>query len=582
MLVDVNFSFYIGCQSDILIAMKTCFTVFLLLILCAPEVINAQCPNATLGNDTSFCEGSALTLTAPTSGATYLWSTGETTQSITVFDAGEYHVAVTLSGCTVADTIAVASEPTIWSEFTYEKTSDCLPVTYAFTDLSTACGGSIAGWLWEFGDGLISTDQHPQHEFANDGQYVVKLTVTDNNGNSIRRSKRITVTSITASVYLGADTTICFGSGLTLDAAHPGYQYLWSTGETTQQITVFDDGEYSVVITNGSCQATDTIRVTTSTSISARWGYETGEACLPVSVKFTDSSSVYCGQTITGWSWDFGDGTYSNEQHPVHSYNSADSFLVRLTVTSSNGSSTGRSRWLIINNTEYKPDLSAELKVCSGESLQVDAGVANAEYLWTPSFGVSAVTSRNPFIKPMVDAWYTVNVTKCMVQHSDSVYIIVDSIDKPVVIQHNNNLKAKHAAAYEWYRDGQKIHGAERSHLRIDRQAYYAVRIYNASGCWRESDPVYFLPKSGKEISLEDIIIKCSPNPTNGPFNLLLSAVPAEPAVVSVYNRFGIVLYKTNIKGHATPLNIPGASRGLYYVEVAVGTKKRILPLIVR
>lgn len=562
--------------------MKTCFTVFLLLILCAPTVVKAQCPDATLGNDTSFCEGSGLTLTAPTSDASYLWNTGETTPSITVYDAGEYHVAVTLNGCTISDTIAVASEPTIWSEFDYEMKSACLPVTYAFTDRSTSCGGSIAGWLWEFGDGSISTDRHPQHGFANDGQYVVKLTVTDINGNSIRRSKRITVTSITASVDLGTDTTICFGSGLTLDATHPGYQYLWSTGETTQQITVFDDGEYSVVITNGSCRATDTIHVSSSTSILASWGYEIGEACLPVSVKFTDSSSVYCGQTITGWFWDFGDGTTSNEQHPVHNYNSADSFLVRLTVTSSNGSSTGRARWLIINNTEYNPDLPAELKVCSGESLQVDAGVADAEYLWTPSFGVNGVTSRNPSIKPMVNAWYTVNVTKCMVQRSDSVYIIVDSIDKPVIIQHENTLKVTRAAAYEWYRDGQKIPGAGRSHLRIDRQAYYAVRIYNGSGCWRESDPVYFLPKSGKEVSLEDIIIKCSPNPTHGRFNLLLSVVPVEATVVSVYNRFGIVLYKKDIKDHVTPLNIPGASRGLYYVEVAVGIEKRVLPLIVR
>jgi PKD repeat protein len=42
--------------------------------------------------------------------------------------------------------------------------------------------GRITAWLWEFGDGEISTDESPTHSYASDGQYMLTLTVTDNRG----------------------------------------------------------------------------------------------------------------------------------------------------------------------------------------------------------------------------------------------------------------------------------------------------------------------------------------------------------------------------------------------------------------
>jgi hypothetical protein len=56
-----------------------------------------------------------------------------------------------------------------------------------------------------------------------------------------------------------------------------------------------------------------------------------GEA--PLNVRFQDGSS---GQ-VTGWQWDFGDGTQAAEQHPAHTYGSAGSYTVRLAVTGEEG-----------------------------------------------------------------------------------------------------------------------------------------------------------------------------------------------------------------------------------------------------
>lgn len=58
--------------------------------------------------------------------------------------------------------------------------TDGLSVT--FEDSSSDPDGSIASWLWEFGDGATSSDQNPTHVYAEFGSYSVSLTVTDDGG----------------------------------------------------------------------------------------------------------------------------------------------------------------------------------------------------------------------------------------------------------------------------------------------------------------------------------------------------------------------------------------------------------------
>lgn len=55
--------------------------------------------------------------------------------------------------------------------------------TAIFTDTSTVGGGeTINAWLWNFGDGATSTQQHPSHVYAADGDYNVSLKATDSTG----------------------------------------------------------------------------------------------------------------------------------------------------------------------------------------------------------------------------------------------------------------------------------------------------------------------------------------------------------------------------------------------------------------
>jgi hypothetical protein len=72
------------------------------------QIIAEPSPIVQLGNDTVIAPGSLLTLNAGNRGSTYLWNTGETTQTIAVSSSGTYTVMVTnTNGCTDSDSIAV-------------------------------------------------------------------------------------------------------------------------------------------------------------------------------------------------------------------------------------------------------------------------------------------------------------------------------------------------------------------------------------------------------------------------------------------------------------------------------------------
>ena len=75
-----------------------------------------QHPLLDIGTDTSICAGSeAMTIfdrintTKGNPGASWLWSTGETTQAITITAPGKYYVTVSNDGCKTSDTIEVAN-----------------------------------------------------------------------------------------------------------------------------------------------------------------------------------------------------------------------------------------------------------------------------------------------------------------------------------------------------------------------------------------------------------------------------------------------------------------------------------------
>ena len=88
----------------------------------------------------------------------------------------------------------------------------------------------------------------------------------------------------------------------------------------------------------------------------------TANTCIGNSITFTDFSS----NIPTSWAWTFGDGNTSTQQNPFHSYSSAGTFTVQLTVTNSAGSNT-TSQTIVIN-----PNPTVNLSSNDGDNVVCD------------------------------------------------------------------------------------------------------------------------------------------------------------------------------------------------------------------
>lgn len=548
-------------------------------------VVNAPTggPVVNLGNDTTVCESEMLVLDAGNPDASFTWSTGDIYQTCVVTNPGMVWVRVEQNGCVASDSIMVKMVPTLNPKFGYQYLQSKCPATIQFRDSSLTCGVEIAGWRWDFGDETTSSEQHPQHSYTSSGDYIVRLTVWDNIGNSMTRSKLVTVKVEAVTVSLGRDTAICFGETLYLNAGFAGATYLWSTGETSQGIAVQDDGEYSVQVNTGGCMGYDTIVVRTISPVIPAFENAITGNCLPVDVKFNDRSTVSCNQQIVQWRWDFGDGSTSNLQHPVHTYQTSDTFAVRLTVITDGGFSISKSRRIYIANTIPAVNAGADLTVCKGDMVQLDAGVDGATYKWTPASTLDNNSIRRPLASPTQTTTYTVAVTQCNTTVTDQIVVFVNAAETPTITQQGKKLLASAGTSYQWYKDGELIRGAQTNTLQPNGAGQYSVKVRNAvKGCVVESGKFYYLPDSRKENWMKDIRVRLSPNPSPGYVYVIFAKLPERPVAVTVIDRYGQRLFTKTINGYANLLNLQRLAKGHYSIELMLGTEKIALPLLIQ
>ncbi|MBC8047981.1 MAG: PKD domain-containing protein [Fimbriimonadaceae bacterium] len=132
-------------------------------------------PDVFDDGERTICEAEILDAGYP--GATYLWSTGETTQTIIVTISGLYWVTLTdATGNTISDTLLVTVDVEPIADFTYMGIDSIL----YFENLST----SGAEYLWDFGDGITSTEEDPVHTYLALGTYTLTLIVSNTCGSA--------------------------------------------------------------------------------------------------------------------------------------------------------------------------------------------------------------------------------------------------------------------------------------------------------------------------------------------------------------------------------------------------------------
>jgi gliding motility-associated-like protein len=142
-------------------------------------------PAPVIVGDAFACFGQAIVLSTAQPYAAYAWSTGATTSSITVTDAGSYAVTVTdAAGCTGLSAPFTTAIGGPVAAFDTDPPSPQQPgTTVQVSDASTASGSAITAWQWSFGaPGSSASGPDASWTYAAAGVYTITLIVTDANG----------------------------------------------------------------------------------------------------------------------------------------------------------------------------------------------------------------------------------------------------------------------------------------------------------------------------------------------------------------------------------------------------------------
>ena len=422
--------------------------------------VNEPAPVAGFsGSPTSGTVPLTVSFTDASSGAITgrSWSFGDgnsssaTSPAHTYNSVGTYTVSLTVSGPGGSDTetrvdyvtVSAISPPT--ASFSGSPTSGTAPLTVTFTDATT---GSVSGWSWTFGDGGTSSAQNPSHTYAAAGTYTVSLTASGPGGsNTQTRLDYVTASPPAPTAGFAATPTTgtapltvaftdsssgsitsyswTFGDGGTSSLQNPSHTYN-AAGTYTASLTVTGAG--------GSDTASATITVNAPAPVASFTASPTS-GIAPLSVSFTDTSSG----TITARAWDFGDGGVSSASNPSHTYTSAGTYTVSLTVSGPGGSDTQTQAGLITVATPPPTAAFGATPTSGAAPLAVSFTDLSSGSITSRSwsFGDGGTSNaQNPSHTYTADGTYTVSLTVTGPGGSDtstqSGLITVSSVADPV------------------------------------------------------------------------------------------------------------------------------------------------------
>ncbi|MFC2102443.1 T9SS type A sorting domain-containing protein [Bacteroidota bacterium] len=223
-------------------------------------VVMFPIPQLVLTPDTAICLGDSITLTA-TGGANYLWSTGDTTDSIHIGPRSTRTYDVTAfssEGCYDTGSVVVTVNPVpnvslygLWP-------------AYCAYDNPASVYGVPEGGLFS-GTGIFEMMFYP--DSATIGANVITYFYSDSIGCANSDTTTVYVYAKPAILQLPTDTLVCADEFITLHAGGGNTSYLWSNG-VTDSVAILDTngvglGNYMlwVYVTNNGCVNIDTALV---------------------------------------------------------------------------------------------------------------------------------------------------------------------------------------------------------------------------------------------------------------------------------------------------------------------------------
>ncbi|TDK51130.1 PKD domain-containing protein, partial [Algoriphagus formosus] len=330
-----------------------------------------------------------------------------TTSTISGLTEGTYKCIVTdQNGCSEEVTVQLKDPESCvaQSDFTINPEQSCTsPTTVYFTDNSS----SADSWSWDFGDGGTSSAQNPVHTYTSEGNFTVTLTVTDAaTGCSSISNKVFSIEEVsadfTASTTFGCGPLTTTFTDTSVGAVSWEWDFGDGSGSTDQNPshTYQKPGKYTVSLKiTGATGCTDTKVINSLIEVlgpDVAFSEDVTDGCGPLTVSFTDNT--FDSSPITGWKWDFGDGTTSNQQNPVHTFEKAGTYSVSLTISDFDGCSRTLRKTDLIQVNVLDVEIRSTNVTCNGGSdgsitATLNEGVSPFTYEWNT--GAETATVEN-------------------------------------------------------------------------------------------------------------------------------------------------------------------------------------------
>lgn len=542
---------------------------------------NVLCKNDSNGLISITMVGGSQSATG--SGTTIMWSTGDTTNTITNLGPGSYTLMATdTNGCTF-DTTFVILEPDTLS-FTVDSIMDnnCFPDTFGAIYVTPVGGLAPYSYSWSNGD----TSQDLVNVVT--GQY--SMTITDANGctysgtDSIESPPEIIITldSITHVDCFGAATG---GLNVTVVGGVAPLSYAWSNGDSTVGYLVnATAGNYTLVVTDDNgCTGTESNMIITEpqVALSAVVDSIVNATCASGSNDGEIYISTFGGTPPYTYSWTGGLPSIDDPTNvPAGTYS--------LVITDFNGCTfTLNSIVVNFDIPSINVELGADTSVC--DSLTLDAGFfAGATYLWN-----TGATSQT--ITVSTTGTYWVQVTDACGPVIDAIQVTVNStpvsafgywgLNNTISFQ-NQSAGTNQTTSYLWdFGDGVTNTTSDPTHIYTSGGVFLAtLTVSNSCGTTSSQDTVYVVL-----LSLEDMFtdenFEVYPNPTDQFINIDLTGDFDKELQIELYDPLGRMVTRDEIDGvygfHHHQLDVSSLASGNYLVRVTDGDSDLVKQIVV-
>jgi gliding motility-associated-like protein len=243
----------------------------------------------------------------------------------------------------------------ITPDFYVKRQTGCDSLLVTFRDTSKV-NPAATGWLWDFGDGKTSIQQHPPHYYTTPGTYNVTLKVTNTDGSCSVTKNSIVVFKVPTAAFISNTQLTCPGTTISFtDQSTNANKYSWDFGNPASGVnnTSTLKNPTHLYSTNGlytvKLIATDSITGCSNTKTSANYitidkpiaGFKTSptiSTCPPLPVTFVDTTKSI--SAITNRYWDFGDGNIAPvvlNDTASNTYFNPGKYTVKLIVTNAAG-----------------------------------------------------------------------------------------------------------------------------------------------------------------------------------------------------------------------------------------------------